>query len=300
MKNQVITFIKTDRTISGGRNLYNQLSDKSLALQHTMARMSDTPENRNIMCYELCRHVGIPDRQLRILLKQKVQKSKLISLETKTPTVPKAITLQEQLLAFDPEDAEFFASKTLAKELGIVPLPKDKVSLYNLLSDAKQKEVAARLQQLPIVQKQSIKLREQFPFLRQPSCPDSLKLLVTDLITAYENFVAEQPKLHDAMTAGDAAALAKSILANYISNKEAYVELKHYRDNGTILGAHPLFARLELKEEITKMSSLELNNKIVLLTGNINRNKKKEGNAKLVARDEELLQHAKSELAKRK
>ena len=154
------------------------------------------------------------------------------------------------------------------------------------------------MQALPQEVKASIKLRDQFPFLRQADCPDVLKVLVSDLISAYDTFKSAQPKLHDALDAQTAKKLVDTIKDNYVANKQAYAELEHYKNTSTILGEHPLFERLALKEEITKMATLELTKKIHSLTTNINRNTTK-GNGALVDRDTDLLKHAEDQLSKR-
>ena len=87
-------------------------------------------------------------------------------------------------------------------------------------------------------------------------------------------------------------------MSNYISNKQAYDELEHYKAHQSLLGKHPIFKILEAKEEISRMNGVELAKKITTLEANIRRNEKKH-NTKLVVRDKKLLDHAKQTLQNR-
>lgn len=295
-KEQVLEYLQTDRTLLGGRNLYNKLPNKSLALQNSFARMTNTPANVARLQYQLAKTVGIAERQLNILLQQPLKKS-LDKVEIDAPQ-PTDLTPEEKLLAFNSDTADFFGAKELAKELGVKPKGRKKEDLFDSLAIHRNALINAQVKALPVEVKASIKLREQFPFLREATCPDSLKLLVNDLITSYETFKEAQPKLHDLLDADAAKAAVDVVLENYFNNKEAWNELEHYKSTGQILGEHPLFERLEAKEAISALNTVDLTDKIKNLGINIGKNKKK-GNDDLVARDEDLLAHAKAVLEKR-
>lgn len=114
-----------------------------------------------------------------------------------------------------------------------------------------------------------------------------------DLITTRQNFVKHQPRLHDNLTQPEASELVHYLKTNYIRNKQAWAELEHYNAKQTILGKHPIFERLKQKEAISALATPQLMKKINALNANLTRNRQK-GNFKLVERDEDLLQHAKS------
>ena len=296
VKDQVENYLKTDRTLTGGRNLYNKIPGKNLALLKSFSRMTNTPKNVEKLCYELCKIAGIPERIRAILMQKPVTKAEE-TVKEPTPE-PEVLTPADLLLKFNPETSDYHESLALAKELNIKGKIKKKVDLFAALEKARNKEMELQLAELPDDQKASIKLREQFPFLSEPGCPDSLKILVNDLITSREKFIESQPKLHEAMSASESKVLVDFVLENYINNKEAWAELEHYKETGEVLGKHPVFERLANKESITLMSTTDLTKKINTLNTNIIRNKQK-GNTDLVARDEELLEHAKMVLSKR-
>lgn len=295
-KEAVINYLQTDRSLLGGRNLYNNLPNKSLALQGSFSRMPNNPDNVGRMHYELCKAVGITERQLAVFLQQPVQ---AVSETKKAPPAPPVdLTPEEKLLAFNKDTVDYFTAKGLLKDLDIKAKGRKKEDVYNALEAARLEKITQQVTELPIEIKAAVKLRDQFPFLREDTCPDSLKILVNDLITSYEAFKKAQPKLHELLSEADAAAIVDVVLENYIDNKEAWAELDHYKSTGNVLGAHPLFARLELKKEITELPTADLAKKIKNLEINIGKNKTK-NNTDLVARDEELLAHAKEVLAKR-
>ncbi|MEX0273252.1 MAG: hypothetical protein AB3N16_02630 [Flavobacteriaceae bacterium] len=295
-KNQVLDYLKHNRSLMGGRNLYNQLPRKSLALQNSFRRMTDTEANRSRMHYEIARSVGITERELKIILQKPiVQVTKKVDEPTPPPTEPPS--LEDRLLAFKADAAEYYPSKELAKELGLKP-KKSKVDLFQQIEEAKQELIQKEIDTIPLEVKASVKLRDQFPFLRKADCPDVLKILVNELISAYERFKEVQPKLHELLSADVAKHTVDVVLENYIKNKEAWDELEHYKETGNLLGKHPVFERLAAKEEIAGLSTPDLTQKIKNLENNIGRNKNK-GNEDLVARDQDLLAHAKAVLEKR-
>ena len=297
-KQKVINFLKHDRTLLGGRNLYNKLSGKNLAFQRQLGRWTNTPTNVERLCHELARTVGIETRLLRVLMQKPVVKPKETQSvnEPTLEVVPKSPT--EKLLEFDTENSSYQEAVAMVKELDIATKGRKHVDLKEALAMAKSELVKKQVSELPKEVKASIKLREQFPFLRDADCPDSLKLLVNDLINSYEKFKENQPKLHETLSDESASELTDIVLKDYIENKEAWKELEHYAEHGKILGKHPLFEILKEKDEISALKTEELAKKIKNLENNISRNRNK-GNDELVEKQEALLLHAKQVLEKR-
>ncbi|WP_044403401.1 hypothetical protein [Lacinutrix sp. Hel_I_90] len=295
-KQQVEQYLKHDRSLMGGRNLYNKLPNKSLAVQNTLSRLTNNPKNIQIVCYELAKLAGIKERMLTILTQKPVVASTAKQKPEKEEAKP--LSPEDKLLAFNPENVDYKAAKALVKALGLKPKNKKQDTIVKALVNSRATLVSKKLVELPQEVKASIKLRDQFPFLRETDCPNVLKLLVNDLITTYETFKTNQPKLHELLSDEAAQVLVDTVKDNYIENKQAYAELEHYKKNKAVLGEHPMFERIALKEEVTKMSTPDLTKKIHSLTTNINRNSSK-GNEPLVARDEDLKAHAEAELAKR-
>ena len=104
-KQEVIDFIKYDRTILSGRNLYNHLPNKSLATQNYISRLATTTGNLRIVCYELCKLVGIPERQMNALLNNPVlkQPKEVVVL---TPVLPSKEELENLLVSYSEDTNE--------------------------------------------------------------------------------------------------------------------------------------------------------------------------------------------------
>ncbi|KAB8156148.1 hypothetical protein EZY14_002715 [Kordia sp. TARA_039_SRF] len=302
---EVTEYLQTDRSLIGGRDLYNRVPGKNRALNRTFATLTETPSNLATLHYNLAKAVGMSERTLKILLQKPLQKPTVKLIPENPPAVPPgdelppATTAHEKLLQYNTETTSYHEAVALVKELEIETANRKAITLYAALEAARDKYVQQQLESQPLPLKQAFKLREQFPFLAQADCPDVLKIVVNDLITCYDTFRENQPLLHEALTDEHRKKIADTVVDNYIQNKEAWAELEHYQETGELLGKHPIFERLAKKEEITKMDTPTLNKKIHALTVNINRNKKKENN-ELVARDQDLLAHAEAELSTRK
>lgn len=136
-------------------------------------------------------------------------------------------------------------------------------------------EVTAFIGQLPEYVKKSIRLRDEFPFLKDPDCPDPLKILVADMISAYDNYHEAHERLFTALTPEDFARASADVVENYLENRTIWDELNHYKEKKELLGKHPIFERLVRLAEISKMTGTELVKLQKSLENNIARNKKK-------------------------
>ncbi|MFC0605898.1 hypothetical protein [Winogradskyella pulchriflava] len=134
--------------------------------------------------------------------------------------------------------------------------------------------------------------------MRQPGYPVVLDTLVNRLITDWEIFKAHQPQLHDILDNPNPKLLADTVRESYIRRKQAFAELEHYHRTKKLLGKHPIFELIHLKDAISALDTVRLTKKITALKANLTRNRQK-NNTDLVTRDEALLKHAESVLEKR-
>ena len=112
---EVQHYLAHDRSLATGKNLYNRLARKSLALQASFNKMHSSPGNIERICYELAKGVGINERQLIIAM----QKPVVAAPEAKLEVVQEPeLTSEEKLLALDPE-ASMEELSVLANQLGI-------------------------------------------------------------------------------------------------------------------------------------------------------------------------------------
>ncbi len=164
------------------------------------------------------------------------------------------------------------------------------------LKVAKYELAAEQMRALPKAVKESIKLRDQFPFLGESDCPDWAKILVSDLITAYHNYRKNQPLLHHATTDEQRAEILKDVKTAFIKNKKIWAELESFRDKGAPLGEHEVFKMIEHKEAIKSLDAEALSKKINALSSQKSRSK---GDKKKHGFVTELLEFAQAELKRR-
>ena len=122
------------------------------------------------------------------------------------------------------------------------------------------------LQDVNAEAKQGFKLESQFPFLREKDCPNELKILVNDAITAFHDYKNAHEELFAKLSAvaepqlsnEQVYEIASQLLEDFELNQEIYAELEHYQKNKEILGEHSIFATLKLEREVAKMAPAKL------------------------------------------
>lgn len=112
-------------------------------------------------------------------------------------------------------------------------------------------------------EEEKIVLRDKFPFLNEPDCPDELKILVADSITSHRKYVEGHEKLFLVAHKGkeECFEVAAETVENYLKNKAIWKELEYYKKHKKILGEHPLFEKKRKAEELLSMGLPELKRK---------------------------------------
>ena len=100
--------------------------------------------------------------------------------------------------------------------------------------------------------------RENWPFLADPDCPDELKILAADKITAWQNYVDAHEDLWLCATPEQCFETAKKVIKNFDQNRKILSEFSHYREHHSILGEHPIFKERERMFRIREMTVSEL------------------------------------------
>lgn len=105
--------------------------------------------------------------------------------------------------------------------------------------------------------------RDEFPFLNDKDCPEELKILAADKITAFTK-VSEGRKTLKAvadkeieMTEEEIQALTKEITEADEENALITDEFYHYLRTKKILGAHPIFLTRKIREKVENMTGEE-------------------------------------------
>lgn len=144
------------------------------------------------------------------------------------------------------------------------------------------------------------KLRNQWPFLADPTCPPELKLLVSDKITAYSECIKEYGNLTAAVSPEEQLKSIRKLVENFIENHEILKELKHYSDTGKVLGKHQIFQQYQRIKALRNLNTLALFDKKKNLEHAIWRNEskiKKEGRVDLLSSRRNKLKELKMQLA---
>lgn len=226
MKEEIIKFFENDRSFNGAIALYSKYGRNALFLRSVNIK-GDTPKNKESLLYELLKLTGLSGKDFQRLINAPV--------------------------GISPDAMEKLA--TIAAKLKAENLTANQKTPNSAPVDV---EVKALLDKAPEEFVKSVKLRQEFPFLNENTCPNELKILVADMLTAYNNYVEAHPKLALAENAEEVSALAETVVENYLENRSIWEELNHYKEKGEILGEHPTLQELAFREEIKGKTTPEL------------------------------------------
>jgi len=256
-KAAILNWFESDRDFETGKQLYLR-HGRNLSFKSTLNRAGNTQANYNFLCYELAKVAGIPEMVYKTMLKTALVSSAAPASESQNPGNDGVLTIAqmaEQIELVDITTLDWPQVQQLAAMLEIKPASRKKKDLISALQEAKTKKFVSTV---PDNIKRSIKLREEFPFLKQKTCPGVLKELVADMLTAYDAYIQGHSKLVEGSSAEEIAELSKSVVENYLENREIWDELNHFKTTGTLLGKHPIFDWMKRKAEIHAMKDAEL------------------------------------------
>ena len=120
--------------------------------------------------------------------------------------------------------------------------------------DQPEPELPAHIQ----LEKPKPKLREDYAFLSDPDCPNELKILASNKITAYHNYKSGHQKLFDCCNVVEQLEAAKFVTENFLENRLIQKELEYYKQHKSVLADHPIFKSLKRLKELSKMSVVDL------------------------------------------
>ena len=109
--------------------------------------------------------------------------------------------------------------------------------------------------------------------MRQSDCPAELKILVADMLTAYDNYKLSHSCLFTAGTQVEIHQASRDTVECYLENRLIWKELNHYKEKEAILGEHPIFSRLRRLDEIRRMKTGELVSMKIAKENNLVRNR---------------------------
>lgn len=205
--------------------LYRESEGKNQAVERVINAKGFTPSSLENLLYDLQKLHGITDVEKVRSPKLEVASEELDSLKE-----------ENEELQSEKEDLEI-ENEELKEEIETLKLaPK---------LDAKQ-------------------IRVEFPFLNNKDCPDELKILMADKITAWNSYLAFQEEIQAAESGEKPqsneviAIMANEAIKCFDENQKIYDELNCYQSTGKVLGVHPIFKKLRLTREVEEMTADEL------------------------------------------
>lgn len=118
-------------------------------------------------------------------------------------------------------------------------------------------------------------MRDDWPFLGDPDCPQELKILAADKITAMRGFAREHGRLYSCTSPEEAYETAMRCILFYCQNRKIFSEFAYYKEHRAILGKHEIFAETARLRELRSAGILELVRRQKNLRTSINKLKAK-------------------------
>jgi len=180
-----------------------------------------------------------------------------------------------------------FEAITIAQKHAVVHLKNAQETLKEVIKEeegrAETKELQKIFTEAPDDVKGGMKLRERYPFLNAEDCPDKLKVLTSDMITAFNKYMGARNEIQQMVADGREAELfemAKVAVENFELNKEIQDELDHYQEHGEILGNHIIFADEMLQQKVATYKTADLKSKRGNIRSYVTKENKKLAKAK--------------------
>lgn len=250
-KKEIIKWFKADREFQSGLKLYMKHGN-NLSFRTTLQRKGETKDTYNSLCYELAKTAGIHEQVYKNMLNQP-----LIKIEEKTEEPENKVVIEvkpENLHLLNVEELKYQDMVSLVSDMEIDTENRKKDTLIEALKEKKAEKLQG---EIPENVQKTIKLREEFPFLKEKDCPEELKVLVADMLTAYDNYVEAHEQLFDTISEKEIDRLTQQVVENYIENQAIWKELNYYKEKKELLGKHPIFEWMKRKEKIEALSNAD-------------------------------------------
>lgn len=267
MKQEIITYLAGPRNFIQGVELYEKYGINRM-LKKSFRRQGETETMKAILLEELRKLAGLSEREFKTIRRNSKQPAavKMEPVREETPKTPVKYSddlLLELAESFGVSVEELVSSDFRDKVLSMDENADRVEELEEELEEAEKRYKAA-----PETVTKMIRFREKFTFLNSPDCPDILKILVSDMFTAYGKYKEAFARLEatpDDVSSLSTAQEAQAVVENFIANRDMWDELEYYRENGKILG----------KCEKVKSLSIDIQKALNNARANLSKNKAK-------------------------
>ena len=258
MKQEIITYLAGPRNFIQGVELYEKYGINRM-LKKSFRRQGETETMKAILLEELRKLAGLSEREFKTIRRN----SKQLTAVKMEPAREETSKTPEELVSSD------FWDKVLSMDENA-----DRVEeLEEELEEAEKRYKAA-----PETVTKMIRFREKFTFLNSPDCPDILKILVSDMFTAYGKYKEAFARLEatpDDVSSLSTAQEAQAVVENFIANREMWDELEYYRENGKILGKCEKVKSLSVRKGVENLSDIDIQKALNNARANLSKNKAK-------------------------
>lgn len=262
--NEIIkAWLQGPREYNEGVKLYDTYGFNKV-LKNSFSR-GETEYMKQTLVYELGKIIGLDETALKNM-ERKAYSSEKEEIALKEAVVIKPKTYVDDLLLqlaaqFAVSVDDLFSGQTTG-----APLTDEQQEVFEKL--------APKYEAIPETMKQAIRIREKYPFLKDPACPDELKIMVADMFSAYDVYREAYTKLDANNTQDENYNQAAAVVENYLNNRAMWEELDYYKENNTLLGKHPIFETLKLREEIKALTDIQLAGKLNNVKSSLTKSKK--------------------------
>jgi len=268
-ENQIKAWFENDRSFEAGKQLFNKFGS-NIAFKTLLNRQGNSPTNFKYLCYELAKTAGISEASYKMMLQVPLrQEIRETPVDVNSLAVADIIAKLNEINVLE---LDWQNIQAVVKTLDLKPTGKKKQDLMDAINEQKKQSF---IKQVPDNVKKAIRLREEYPFLKSKSCPEELKILVADMLTAYDTYIEGHQQLKEESDPDIIAALSQSVVENYLENRQIWEELNHYRDKKELLGKHPIFDWVKRRNEIQALKTPDLINLKDQLQNKIPRTRKK-------------------------
>lgn len=261
MKEEIKAWLQGPREFNSGVRLY-ELYGFNKVLKNNFAK-GETENSRASLEYELGQLIGLDTDDIKNMPRKAVSAKKVVKEEVKTVTPPRPY-LDDLLLALGTQ-----LNVTVDQLFADVPVEG--------LTEDQQKaveEIRPAYSVVPETMKKVIRIREKYPFLKEESCPAEIKLMLHDMFSAYDRYRDAHAKLSPENSIDQNLVLAGEVVENYLDNRMMWEELDYYKEHNALLGNHPIFETVKLREEIKALTDIQLVQKQNTVKSNLTKSKK--------------------------
>ena len=257
MKQEIITYLAGPRNFIQGVELYEKYGINRM-LKKSFRRQGETETMKAILLEELRKLAGLSEREFKTIRRNSKQPTAVKMEPARDETSKTSVKYSDDLLlelaeSFGVSVEELVSSDFRDKVLSMDENADRVEELEEELDQAEKRYKAA-----PETVTKMIRFREKFTFLNSPDCPDILKILVSDMFTAYGKYKE-----------------AQAVVENFIANRDMWDELEYYRENGKILGKCEKVKSLSVRKGVENLSDIDIQKALNNARANLSKNKAK-------------------------